>query len=222
MDTKKISATGWIDFTRQLSKYQQQGYKLVENSARRIGIQLYVAVVEKGDDSEPVKPVGEIITEQLSVFGASFRSQMNKIIEWQNQGLIVVGGRKITNHQLSIYLQHVTEPEEIFLQEEPVEEPVVEPEQEESTEDVVEEPEDVEDVEEILKAKEEEVVEDYEQEVEEYLEEQSNKPNPYTEEELKELEFLKLKEIANDEFGVTGRSKKGIIKDILEAQQKQE
>lgn len=44
----------------------------------------------------------------------------------------------------------------------------------------------------------------------------------YTEETLNEMEFKELKKLGNEKFGVTGRSKDGLIEDILKAQAEQE
>lgn len=48
--------------------------------------------------------------------------------------------------------------------------------------------------------------------------EENTETEDYDKEYLEGLDFAALKEIANKEFGVTGRSKGGLIEDILVAQ----
>lgn len=88
----EIRATGMQSFVNQVADKQAAGCRLVRGSGKKIGMKLLLArMVDTGETFEPPL-VGETRKIQLPQFSQNFTTNVDNLVDAQENGEFIVGG----------------------------------------------------------------------------------------------------------------------------------
>lgn len=88
----EIRATGMQDFITKVAEKQASGCRLVKGSGVKIGMKLLIARMEEGEESFETPLVGKTRKIQLPQMSQSFTTNVDNIVEAQDNGEFIVSG----------------------------------------------------------------------------------------------------------------------------------